>query len=315
MLLVLTNSSDETANYLCTRLLSAGVPFLRLDTDICARAVTIGYARSAPVLRSQNLALRTEDIHAVWLRRPRPVVVDAAGDEAQRLHIANEWSEAIEGYLAHIPQKRWMNHPAGNVGASHKLEQVTRASRFGLAVPDTIVTQSSEELETFWRAKDGRVVAKPLASGYLERPEGISTSIYTSRVRREHLRAAALGPCPTMFQEEIAKIFDVRVTIVDDALVAVALQRNPNVDDVDVRRDNMRNVRYEVIAIPRDVQDNLRRLITSYDLRFAAVDFGVTSGASWVFFEVNPNGQWAWLDLAGATNLWEHFAHAFQARR
>jgi len=314
MLLVLTSSADETANYLCTKLIGAGVRLLRLDTDTCARNVTIGYARNAPVLRTQDLTLRAEDVRAVWLRRPKPVVVDAAGDDAQRAHVVNEWGEALEGYLAHISKDRWMNYPAANVVASHKLEQITRALRFGLTVPDTLLTQSCEELESFWRKKDGRVVAKPLASGYLERPKGVSSSIYTSRVGREHLHAADLAACPTLFQEEVAKAFDVRVTVVDEAVVAVALHREEAGGEVDIRRDNMRNVHYEPIDIPIRVATGLRRLLASYGLRFAAADFGVTAAKSWVFFEVNPNGQWAWLDLVGVTNLWQDFAHAFEAR-
>jgi len=312
MLLVLTDSTDETANYLCNKLASVGVRFVRLDTDTCSQFVRIEYSHGSVVLSIEDLALPAESIQTVWLRRPKPVVVDVVGDEAQRDHVANEWAEALHGYLAHIPLVRWINYPAANVGASHKLEQLTRAHRLGLVVPDTLVTQSYEKLEAFWRAMDGRVIAKPLASGYLERPEGISSSIYTSRVRREHLLSAPLDPCPTLFQEEIAKVFDVRVTMIDEVVVGVALH-GPSGGDVDVRRDNMRDVRYEVIKIPDSVEDSLRRLIASYGLRFAAADFGVTSDDSWLFFEVNPNGQWAWLDLAGATNLWEHFVHAFQA--
>jgi hypothetical protein len=28
-----------------------------------------------------------------------------------------------------------------------------------------------------------------------------------------------------------------------------------------------------------------------------------TKDYKWVFFEVNPNGQWAWLDLEGVTDI------------
>jgi hypothetical protein len=47
----------------------------------------------------------------------------------------------------------------------------------------------------------------------------------------------------------------------------------------------------------------LKRLLEEYSLRFAAVDFAVANDGAWVFFEINPNGQWAWLDLAGATDV------------
>lgn len=32
------------------------------------------------------------------------------------------------------------------------------------------------------------------------------------------------------------------------------------------------------------------------DLSFGALDFLVTSSGDWVFLEINPNGQWAWIE-------------------
>lgn len=212
MLLVLTHSTDATATYLCARLDVAGIPFVRLDTDTCQRAVTVRYVVGEPVLRTGR-DLRPQDVHAVWLRRPRPIDVDGAGDMADRAHVANEWGAAIEGFLAHIPPERWMNHPVANVGASHKLEQLTRAARVGLQVPSTLVTQDRDELDMFRRQHGGRIVAKPLASGHIARADGSNASIYTTRVLEEHLDSTLLAACPTLFQAEIAKSTDVRVTI------------------------------------------------------------------------------------------------------
>ncbi|MEJ1729693.1 hypothetical protein SMA90_25505, partial [Escherichia coli] len=47
-------------------------------------------------------------------------------------YLLNEWAEALEGFFAHIPRPRWMNHPAANAQASHKLEQLTTAQSLGL---------------------------------------------------------------------------------------------------------------------------------------------------------------------------------------
>jgi glutathione synthase/RimK-type ligase-like ATP-grasp enzyme len=314
MLLILTASGDVTASYLAERLASAGLPFLRVDTDTITTCGSITYRLPTPRLRIDDIEVAPDAVTNVWLRRPRPIRVDIAGDEAERVHVANEWGEAAEGFLAHIPPERWMNHPTANVRASHKLEQLTRASARGLHVPDTLVTASRDELARFWERHAGRVVAKPIASGYLERPDGRMSAIYTTRVLGEHLEDAPLAACPTLFQEEVAKAHDVRVTVVDDAMTAVAMHRDVDgTQIVDIRRDNMERVRYTCCDIPDGVRRVLRELLRSYDLRFAAVDFAVTPAGQWIFFEINPNGQWAWLDLAGVTELWKDFAHAFSA--
>ncbi|MCM2314035.1 MAG: hypothetical protein NDJ92_02645 [Thermoanaerobaculia bacterium] len=311
MLLVVSHSQDETANYLCRKLRRIGRSLVRLDTDCCTQGVEVTFSVGNPSILIDGVTVSADEVDHVWLRRPKFIEVAVGGDPAERLHVANEWSEAIEGYLAHIPVERWMNHPTRNVLASHKMEQLTRAAAFGLNVPRTIVTQSPESVRTCWKDADGRLIAKPLASGFLERDDGKHTSIYTTRVRElDGASAESIRICPTLFQEEITKAFDVRLTWVDGHACAVALHRE-NASEPDVRRDNMRAVTYRVITIPADVERNLGELLRWYGLRFAAVDFGVTDEGRWVFFEINPNGQWAWLDLVGATALWEDFADAF----
>ncbi|HXI12026.1 MAG TPA: ATP-grasp ribosomal peptide maturase [Thermoanaerobaculia bacterium] len=270
------------------------------------------YANAAPALEISGAVLTPDDVQNIWLRRPKPVSIPARDDAAEHAHVVNEWGEALEGFLAHVPRAKWMNHPVNNVAASHKLEQLTRAEAYGLAAPRTLVTQSNAELRGFWSEMNGRVIVKPLASGFLEREDGAHTSIYTNRVEADQLESPVLSTCPTLFQEEIEKVYDVRLTAVDDVLTAVALRRD-DVDDPDVRRDNMRHVHYEVVQIPLATAAAVRALLHSYDLRFAAVDFGVTERGEWVFFEINPNGQWAWLDLVGVTHLWQNFDDAFHA--
>ena len=41
----------------------------------------------------------------------------------------------------------------------------------------------------------------------------------------------------------------------------------------------------------------MRRLLALLRLRFAALDFAVDRDERWWFLEVNPNGQWLWLEL------------------
>jgi hypothetical protein len=75
-------------------------------------------------------------------------------------------------------------------------------------------------------------------------------------------------------------------------------------------RDNMSGVEYSPEALPAEVKNALHALARSYGLRFAAVDMMVAS-TGWYFLEVNPNGQWAWLDLVGGASIYELFLNAF----
>ncbi len=313
MILVITSSDDATADYLLERLRARRLAVVRLDTDVALlNRISIDYSNGKPTLNVLGRRLSPEEITHVWFRRPRPLLAATSPEEA---HLAAEWSEALEGFLAHIPIAKWVNHPSRNALAGHKMEQLTRARGMGFEVPATLVTTSPDELRTFWTECNRRVVVKPLSYGFIERssPEA-DTVIYTSELTQEHVDAAAsLAACPTLFQRMIEKQADVRVTVVDQFLTFCALRkRDPTgKQELDIRRDNMVGVEYALVDPPDAVRAQLVSLVDSYQLRFAAIDMAIDSRGKWIFFEVNPNGQWAWQDLAGATNIASDFAASF----
>lgn len=313
--LVLSNRSDQTADYLCHVLRAAGRDVVRLDTDAPPDPFRPAYDRGEASLTLGDRRLRAQEVSALWYRRPKPLALEGLPPEAGEARLVErEWAEAVEAVLAHIPERRWVNHPARNATASRKPEQLTRAQALGLTVPPTIVTQDPGTLRQFWDAVGGEVVAKPLRVGSVERDDPADdTVVFTSRVRAEDLdRAATLSRCPTLFQRAVPKSLDVRVTVVDEDLVAVGLTAT---DDgrqrLDIRRDNMSDVEYTAVDLPAAVRASLLALLRSYGLRYAAVDFVVAETGDWVFLEVNPNGQWAWLDLVGAAHIAPLFERAF----
>lgn len=213
--LVLTNSLDVTSDYLCSRLEKAGVCFYRFDTDKDCREAVFLYQSGVPNLRWSMNSLKANQVTAVVLRRPKPIEIHRDGDVYAENHIAGEWSEVMEGFLAHIERRLWINHPANNSAASHKIEQLSRAERCGLKVPRTLVTNSVTDAERFVLSEKNGVVVKPLATGFIERarPEQ-DTVIYTRQFTGEHHSILTeIQCCPVLFQEMILKVIDVRVNL------------------------------------------------------------------------------------------------------
>ncbi|HOX44439.1 MAG TPA: hypothetical protein PK668_12620 [Myxococcota bacterium] len=293
MILIITNSQDKTADYFAGQLLHHGVEHSRINTECALEDTRIQFAVADPRIKIRQQVYRASEVSAIWYRRPRPIIEPPLGDKAERAHIAGECVESLEGFLAHIPAEKWINHPANNALASRKLEQLTRAHLFGFSVPRTLVTQDVDEARQFWRECSGRVITKPISSGYLERNTG-DTSIYTSRVHESHMQNVDLvSRCPTLFQLEVEKAFDIRATVVDGQARYVQLSGQK----LDIRRDNMRDVSYRMAVPPKEIHESLIAILRSYALRFAAVDFVVDGNGRWWFLEINPNGQWAWLDI------------------
>jgi hypothetical protein len=315
MLLIISNSQDVTADYLVGKIGESGLKFLRLDTDTCLNNSQFEYRIASPELRVAGISHSPGQFSNVWYRRPEPLKRSAVEQTPEGKLAIDEWAAALEAFFAHIPTARWMNHPSSNVAASHKLEQLTTAAKIGFRVPRTIVTQDETSLKAFFEECSGKVIAKPMSTGYVERPRTDDDSlIYTNVVTDVHLRDLSdLANSPTLFQEYVPKAADVRITVVDQEIHSVELiaRDSDGLQRCDIRRNNMTDVAYRTISLPADTEAALRALVRHYGLRFAAIDMAVTTRAEWVFFEINPNGQWAWLDLVGGQEIAHSFIRSF----
>jgi len=315
MLLILTNSGDATSDYLQRRLVEASIQHVRVDTDHFSTAFEFSVKGGRATLQAADGTIGPHQISNVWFRRPKPIALSSSEGPAETKHLRDEWSEAFEGFLAQVPVEAWVNHPANNAMASHKIEQLARANRMGLTTPETLVTQSPEEACDFFYKCDEEVVVKPLASGFIERNDGIDSVIYTNAIEPADLkRIASVANCPTLLQQAISKQRDIRITIIDDDIHAVGLKAVEANEQqrVDIRRNNMQGVDYEIADLPANVRSSVFAYHKSYGLRFSAIDMAIDRNGDWIFFEINPNGQWAWTDLLGVTDIAKSFIKSFR---
>lgn len=310
MIIVLSNSQDATADYLCSRLHSEKFNYIRLDTDNLIETVKLSYVSNEISLIVNGQKFKPKEIRSVWYRRPEPLKSNNNKDvdEGEKKHTLNEWSAMLDGYLSHIDTKLWINHPMNNALASSKLYQLGIAEELGLIIPKTLVTQEYSQLLDFYNECQNNLIIKPISHGYIERKDPKKdTLIYTNEVTVEQINnnKELLSLCPTLFQEKIDKTCDVRVNVIDREIVAVAIYSSQNnlLQSTDIRRNNMLDVKYEVISLPSSIKTKLLKICEFYKLRFAAIDMAIDKNNRWFFFEINPNGQWAWLDLVGVTDM------------
>jgi hypothetical protein len=314
--LVLTNSSDATADFLAGKLDQSGIAYVRLDTDAFVGNAFLAATESEAHLCLAGKNFTPESFSHVWLRRPLGLGLKPERDPAETLHLEQEWSAALEGWLARISRERWINHPSSNGAASHKIEQLWRAKRMGLDVPPSLVTQSRDEARKFYEDQNGTVVVKPIHGGYIGRnqPEA-DTVIYTHAINPDEISLfPPTNASPTLLQRRVTKKCDVRITLVDNDLHAVGLVAPDNLgaQRLDIRRDAMADVAYVTVNVPSAVETALRRYVISYQLRFAAIDMVVDEADRWIFLELNPNGQWAWLDQRGVSDISSSFVKSFR---
>jgi glutathione synthase/RimK-type ligase-like ATP-grasp enzyme len=107
----------------------------------------------------------------------------------------------------------------------------------------------------------------------------------------------SLQIAPVIYQELIPKRFDVRVTIVGNRVFAAAIH-SQEVDSarIDWRRTNTEHLPHSVHRLPTTIEAKILDFMDRLKLRYGALDFVLTPSDEYVFLEVNPNGQWVWLE-------------------
>ena len=113
--------------------------------------------------------------------------------------------------------------------------------------------------------------------------------------------------CVTIYQTRVPKQYDMRVTAVGDTLYGTRIfSRSPYLDWRAVSQDE---TVYEACTVPPDVAERCIAMMRRLDLRYGAFDFSVT-GTDAYFLEVNPGGQWAWLERATGVPMTHALARA-----
>jgi hypothetical protein len=111
-----------------------------------------------------------------------------------------------------------------------------------------------------------------------------------------------------IFQEEIKKMADIRVNIIDKQIFAVIIQSKRLNGALDWRIDPDRD--YTIHQLPRKIQSALSNLIHRLGLRFGACDLALTENGEYIFFEVNPGGQWFFAEISTGQELSWAFARS-----
>ena len=221
---------------------------------------------------------------AVWWRRPQFVRVDSITDPDAIGFTHGEWHEALHG-LYHLLPCPWMNPPLLDEAASRKAFQLAVASSLGMRVPDTIMTSDPDEARQFIeRHGIGKTIYKIFAATHQVWRE-------TRLVGEADLASLeALRLAPVIFQEYIAAVADLRVTIVGDSMFAMAIDSRGTGYEVDFRV-SLADARTSATELPDSVSGALRELMKRFGIVYGAVDLRLTPDGEYVFLEINPAGE------------------------
>lgn len=315
MILIVTNREDHTADWLILELMSRDAKFFRFNTEDYVVDTKLTWTPPHPAhLEVRSKTCHMNSVSSVWYRRPvSPRVRSELSDERAGWAIG-EAREVLEAIWRAHQSLLWVNHPDRNLAASSKPEQIAFASSAGFPVPDTLLTNDSDEVREFSTAHREGIICKPLRNGRLP-IEGSERLFFTSLLDDGAIQTLGeqLGPEPYLFQGLIEKQHDVRVTVIgDEAFGARIESQRSGSSRIDWRRGEPESLHHEILELPEDVSKRCVDLVKRYGLQFGAIDLAVDHDGRYVFFELNPNGQWAWIEQTTGLPLRSRLADLLQ---
>lgn len=289
MILIITHKEDFTADLVIEKLNSRGIRYFRLN---CEDIVSEVYDFE----NESNFYFSVNDLDhftSVWFRRTKLPEIECDNEE-EKLYLLADYEALWDNIYSLIDTAKWLSDPKHIYRAENKILQLKVAKSIGFNIPETIITNSHKKVNDFIAKFKNNVIVKPIRQGRIQKKEGFGT-IFTNKLdleRIKRLNCYDLTPC--IFQEYVEKEYEVRVTVVGEKVFSAKI--NSQIADetrIDWRKEKMP---FENYSLPAEVLEKCLLITRKLQLSFGAIDLIKTPKNEYVFLEINPNGQWAWLE-------------------
>lgn len=289
---------------------------IRFDTDRYPTEVRLSSYYSARgdeerlTLAGDEGEFDLREVTAIWHRRVSFGARIPTTLEGQlRRASLGEARAAAQGMLASLRAFR-MDDVRHIRHAENKQLQLQVARQLGLEIPRTLVTNDPAAVRAFAESCAGGVVTKMLSS-FAVYEEGRELVVFTNPVKPEDLAdLSGLSLCPMTFQEMIPKALELRATVVGERILTASIDSQASARAAhDWRRDGLRMIEdWKPYELPREVEEKILRLMDYFTLNYGAIDLIVTPDGRHVFLEVNPAGEFFWLERTPGLPISDHIA-------
>ncbi|MFB0495015.1 glutathione synthase/RimK-type ligase-like ATP-grasp enzyme [Mucilaginibacter sp. OAE612] len=292
MILIVTHKEDFTADFLINKLNQQSIPYYRFN---CEDISTIDYVFNTASDAHSAIAGITS-FNAVWFRRTKLPELHADNlTEPELASLFADYDALLYNLLQNLPAKKWLSDPNAIHTAENKLYQLTLAREIGFMIPETLVTNSKDRLIEFSDSCESDIIIKPLKSGRIK-DETSHRLIYTNKLQAAHLANISefeLTPC--IFQKRIEKEYELRITVVGDQVFAAKVYSQTDPETLTDWRK--KKLKFLTCEIPKELASHCKLLVNKLNLSFGAIDMIKSTDGSYYFLEINPNGQWAWIEI------------------
>lgn len=289
-ILIVTVADDLHAGAVRSELRRRGVTCSLVETDRVSDRHRINWrlfdGELTCQLTTESYALDLHDVDIVWWRRQRgeQQLQCVLSEPKHKALVDADCRGALVGALYTGVSGQWISDPLATERAANKLVQLNAAVAAGFDVPRTLVSQDPAAVRAFWAELAGQVVAKPVVG---TREAMLFTQMVTPAMLAD---AEAIKLCPTIYQEFVPGLRHIRLNCFGDTCHAALIQSAK----LDWRPDL--NVPIDVWPVPTSLGQRCRAVLSALRLEMGVFDFKITPDERIIWLEVNPQGQFLFLE-------------------
>lgn len=223
------------------------------------------------------------------------------GDEASSGYAAQEW-RAFYRLLCGLNSERVVNSLESRSCLIKPYQQAVAAS-VGFRVPPTLVTNDKSSVQAFQQQNGRRLIMKSISAGRLKTAadggENVPFVVMTMRVPPEDLEAASpeeIAYCPHFFQQEIEKLHELRVVVVDGQVLPFRIDSQKHeLSSLDWRK-GIDVAGFAPVSLDEGTVARIQAFMSRMGLFSGSLDLIVDPEQQVWFLECNQDGAWGWLD-------------------
>lgn len=306
--LIVSSTIDFSTDMVCYQLMKDDMKFYRLNRDEFLKHDIIADLQRKSMIISiedEEYEAQFENLKGVFFRAPVFLRTQAKTELTVNEQLErNQWSSFLRNLIV-FKNANWINHPVNTYCAENKLFQLCVAEECGLSVPFTYVSNSSDlELKN-----DKRYIVKSLDTAlFYDTENNKEMFTYSNVVSGIELQGYDLTSAPVFIQEFLNPKIDCRVTYVNGKLFPVKILQNGKgmYGDWRLRKAELEYIPFQ---LPIHIEDALCKLMKKLNLNFGGIDLAIVS-EEYYFIEVNPTGEWGWLEVNTGKNISENIKRA-----
>ncbi len=308
-------------SYVIQWLAHLDVPFIRINEDETINGLAVYPDTSSVRIETGNKNLDIEDISQFWYRRGRlmtkPAIPNCESYPALKKDLNKSLSNertTFHNYLYHLLEQK-KSIGAYELRRLNKLKVLTSATKVGLKIPETLITNKKSELLTFVE-KHPNIIVKPIHEMVRMEDDNYNILTYTSSYSKEQIDKLDDQFFLSLVQNAIPKKYEIRIFYWYGKMFGNAIfsqSKTQTKEDWRVNiNDEVKDVRRVPFSVPTALNVKLKLLMKEIGLKTGSIDMIVSPEKEFYFLEVNPVGQFGMTASVSNENVFKHIAEYFK---